>query len=222
MPTDGPGSERHFVTFINLSTQFAAASPVVSRDYIHELIEARFSNFPDRYGRTPNIFVSDKSAEYLSAHVQRVLHANNCDHIPTSMYSPEDNGIAERLNATLLVSVRKALHTAEMDKKYLPPALQDAVFKYNLRLNSATGRTPFYDCLGVQQTPKRLLVLGQLGIVHQHSATKPKLQPRGQWIRYVYTVDRKLVMTMDHFGSFLVACLGFSMLLTNLRSICRL
>lgn len=101
----------------------------MSVDEIPELIDATFNNFRDCHGRNPDIFVSANAAEYLSAHIQRVLHANTCDHIRTSTYSSEENGIAERLNNTLLDAVFTALHNAEMDEKYWPLALQDAVYK---------------------------------------------------------------------------------------------
>lgn len=89
-----------------------------------------------------------------------------------------------------------------MGSKYWPLALQDTVSKYNFRTHDTTGRTPLHDWRGVDETPKRLLIFGQLGIVHRHSATKTKLEPRGQWTRYVYPVNRKRIMAVDQHGVF--------------------
>lgn len=89
-------------------------------------------------------------------------------------------------------AVRTALHKAEIDGRYWPISLQDAVFKYNLRTSETTGHTPLHDRLSVDYTLKRLLVFSLLGtFVHRHSTSKTKLQPRFQWMRYVHPVDQK-------------------------------
>lgn len=204
MSNVGLDGERLFLTFIDVSTRFAAAIPIFCRHEIPVLINATFNNFRDNYGRIPKIFVSNNAVEYLSVHVQNTLMQHSCEHVPTSTYSPEENGIAERLNRTLMEAVRTALHNAEMDGKYWPISLQDAVFKYNLRKHESTGRPPHYVCLGVDATPKRLLIFSQLGTVHLHAATHKKLEPCGQWTRYVHPVDRKQIMTMDQNGAFRV------------------
>lgn len=59
---------------------------------------------------------------------------------PTVTYNREDNGIAERLNLTLMKAVRAAFDTAKLDWTYWTFALTDAVDKYNQLPQSATGR----------------------------------------------------------------------------------
>lgn len=110
----GPGGERHFVTFIDVATRFADAIPIVSRDESPEIIDVTFNNFVHDYGRTPQIFVSDNAREYVSEHVHHTLGTKGCTATPTSTYSPEENGIAERLNRTLVEAIGVALHIAEM------------------------------------------------------------------------------------------------------------
>lgn len=202
MPEVGIGGERHFVTFIDVATRFAAAIPIVSRSEIPELIDVTFNNFIRDYGKAPRIFVSDNAREYVSARVKETLDNYGCKSVLMSTYSPEENGIAEGLNRTLLEAVRAALHTVKMSERHWPLALQDAVFKYNLREHSSTGQIPLNEWLGVNETPKRLFAFGQMGSVHRHSPQKRKLENSGQWVRYVYPVDRKRIMTMNEYGTF--------------------
>lgn len=108
----GLGVERHFVTFIDVATHFAAAISIIHRDEIPALIYVPFNSFRDKYGGTPKIFVSGNAAEYLSSHVQDTLHQHSCEHVPTSAYSSEEKCISERLNRTLMDAVRTALHNA--------------------------------------------------------------------------------------------------------------
>lgn len=70
--------ERHFVTFIDVTTVFAASIPAVSWDKIPGLTDSTFNNFRENYGHTPSIFVSDNAPEYLSDRFQRMLHCKCC------------------------------------------------------------------------------------------------------------------------------------------------
>lgn len=118
--------------------------------------------------------------------------------------------MAERLSRMLTSAIRAALHTAEMEEMYWPLAFQDAIYKYNMRVRSQTGRPPLHEWLGADKTPKKLFIFGPLGVIHLHSPTKTKLEYRGNWTRYVHPVDRKRIMTMDRNGSFrIVRAVGF-------------
>lgn len=120
-----------------------------------------FDTFRINHGRTPKFFVLDNAAEKL----QLTLRRNRCEHVPTSTFLLEENGIAERLNRALLTAICADLHSAEIDDRFWPIALKDAVYKYKLRLQTTTGHTPLHEWLGVDATPKRILVFGQLGVV---------------------------------------------------------
>lgn len=91
MPHIELGDERNFVKFIDVATRFPAAMPTVSSAKIIDLIDALFNNFMENYGRTPKILSSINAAEYLSQRVRHTLQTDNCNHVPTSTYSPEEN-----------------------------------------------------------------------------------------------------------------------------------
>lgn len=92
-----------------------------------------------------------------------------------------------------------------MHERYWPLALQDAVFKYNLREYSATGNIPINERLGVNHVPKKVFAFRQIESGYRHSAKKSKLEDRDQWVRYVFPVDRKRIMTLTQLGSFRIS-----------------
>lgn len=136
VPDVGIGGERYVVTFIDVATKFAAAIQIMSRDEIPDLIDATFNRFIRDYGSAPKCFVSDNAREYVSERVRSTLQQFECKAVPTSTYSPEENGIVERLNRTLLDAICADLHTAEMHSRFWPLELQEAVYKYNIRHHS--------------------------------------------------------------------------------------
>lgn len=85
MPDVGIGDECHFVSFIDVATQFAAAIPIRSRDEI----DVTLSNFIRDCGQAPRIFLSDNANEYVCALVHTTVEQYGCKSVPTSTYSPE-------------------------------------------------------------------------------------------------------------------------------------
>lgn len=88
-----------------------------------------------------------------------------------------------------------------MDDSSWPLTLQDAVYKYSLRLHVSIGSTQLHEWLGFDATPKCIFAFCQLSVVNRHSATKIKLAARVKWTRYVHPLDRNGVMTMDQDGN---------------------
>ena len=59
-----------------------------------------------RQGSGISLFRTDGGSEYQSIALQEYLKTNGIDHEVTPPYTPELNGMAERLNRTLIERVR--------------------------------------------------------------------------------------------------------------------
>ena len=55
------------------------------------------------------------------------LQQHGIQHQTTITYTPQQNGVAERMNRTLIDLVRSILHAQNMDKVFWAEALQTAV-----------------------------------------------------------------------------------------------
>lgn len=87
-------------------------------------------------------------------------------HPPT----PQSNGLAERMNRTLLNKTRGLLKGASMDKGYWGEALRYATYVFNrTSTNSLQGKSPHEALLGNVPDNSQLRVLGYgaNGFVHR-------------------------------------------------------
>lgn len=66
-------------------------------------------------GRSPRIFYADNAAEYISAPVRQLMTTSEGELRTTIPYNPEENGISERVNRTLLEGVRSVIFTEKQD-----------------------------------------------------------------------------------------------------------
>lgn len=78
------------------------------------------------------MFVSDNAREYISKEMTDLLNDFNIQHHPTTPYSTQENGIAERIIQKFLNAIRAAFYTADLPPGYWHYALYDFVDKYKM------------------------------------------------------------------------------------------
>ncbi len=89
---------------------------------------------------------TDNGGEYLSNAFKSYLQQHGIQHQLTVTYTPQQNGVAERMNRTLVDCVRSLLQTAKLEKKFWAEALSTAVYVRNRVTSSSLPRniTPYH------------------------------------------------------------------------------
>ncbi|CDF33464.1 unnamed protein product [Chondrus crispus] len=82
-------------------------------------------------GRKVKVLRTDRGGEYLSTEFKSYLDSNGTQHQLTTAYTPEQNGVAERLNRTLIDLVRSMLSHKQVSKRFWAEALATAVYVRN-------------------------------------------------------------------------------------------
>ncbi len=92
--------------------------------------------------RTPvNRWHSDNGREYANQGFSEYCSTNRIIHTFIALYNPQSNGIAERMNRTLMGKVRSTLIEAKRSPKFCGEALNHAVYLQNMLQRSAHGYT---------------------------------------------------------------------------------
>jgi hypothetical protein len=119
----------------------------------------------------------------------------------TSPYTPEQNGVAERANRTLLTIVRALLFDSGLPKVFWPYAAHAAIYIKNrvLKVRGHPGKTPYELWTGKALNLGNMRVWGRECWVHL-SNEKDKLNSRaekGIFIGYTEGFDQYLVLLPD-------------------------
>jgi hypothetical protein len=93
----------------------------------------------------PSTIITDNGGEFVNDIIDALCRITGIDHITTAPYHPNANGRVERLNQTLIQSLR-AHCLAEPDNWDL--WLDYVLFAYRTRPHTATGQSPFYLLFG--------------------------------------------------------------------------
>jgi len=127
-PVQTPGGALYFITFIDRFSRFSFLYLMNNKsDAI-----VKFREFLGDVGRRMppghevRILKTDNGGEYTSNEFENLLIANRIFHELTTPFSPESNGIAERLNRKMLEMVRCFLHESGLPRTYWGEAVRYA------------------------------------------------------------------------------------------------
>jgi transposase InsO family protein len=110
---------------------------------------------------------TDNGGEFCSQQMESYLKAAGITHQKTNPYTPEQNGLCERFNRTIVERAKCLLFEAELDKFFWAEAVNTAVYLKNRSPASGLGQmTPFERWSGRKPDVSHVRVFGSPAMVH--------------------------------------------------------
>jgi len=118
---------------------------------------------------------SDNGGEYLSAKFQEYLKAHGTKHEVTTPYTPQQNGVSERLNRTLQEMALSQLLHASLPKHFWADSVSTACFVRNRLPVCPLNMSPYEKWCGRKPNVKYFRVFGCVAYVlmPDHETRKP-------------------------------------------------
>jgi transposase InsO family protein len=173
LPASLSGS-RYFVSFVDEWTRFVTVTPMTAKSEVLTCFKEFKIMFENQYETTIKSVHSD-NGEY--APVEQYAKARGIAVTRSAPYTPQSNGIAERMNRTLVEAVRTTLAQSGLPKVFWAESLANAVMVRN-RMPRENGVSPYEQISGHQPTLERHRPFGCLGMVHLHESTRKKLDAK--------------------------------------------
>jgi len=140
-PTETFSKKLYYVSFIDDHSRHAWIYLLARKNEVASKLD-EFFNYAEAHGRT-RLLRSDNGGEYTSDALQQVLIKRGIRHVPSVPYTPEHNGVAERLNQTLVGMIRSMLMDSGLSRAYWGEAAITAVYLYNRTAAIANqGKSP--------------------------------------------------------------------------------
>ncbi|WKA00249.1 hypothetical protein VitviT2T_018628 [Vitis vinifera] len=164
-------------------------------------------------GQNVKVLRTDNGGEYISKEFNVFCQEAGIVHQLTAPYSPQQNGISERKNRTVMEMARCMLFEKKLPKLLWAEAVNTSVYLLNkLPTKSVQSKTPIEAWSGVKPSVKHLKVFGSFCYLHVPSVKRGKLDERaekGVFVGYaaeskgyrIYSLSRmKIVISRDvHF-----------------------
>ena len=121
----------YFLTFIDDKTHYVWFYILKHQDEVFPCFLEWKALVERSVNQKLKVLRTDNGGEYVSAEFQSYLKKEGVCHELTVPKTPEQNGVAERMNRTLVESVRAMLADARLPHRFWAEALSTAVYLRN-------------------------------------------------------------------------------------------
>lgn len=141
MEVPSNGNCRYFITFINHFSRKAWVSFLKQKSDACDAFKKIKAYVEKQSGHVIKNFRTDRGTEYTVC--DDFLKKDGIEHQMTARYTPQQNGVAERKNRTVMDMVRCMLHFKNLPKSFWADAVSCAIYVLNrCPTKSVFGKTP--------------------------------------------------------------------------------
>ena len=161
------GGSRYAMLIIDHFSRFCFGIPLKHKsDATNELIEFILKKekcFKTKVKRLR----TDRGGEFINDTFKAFCSEKGIDHETTVGYSPEQNGIVERMNRTVFSTVRTLLNSANVPKKYWAETMATAIYLINSWIRD-DELSPYEKMFNKKPNYRHLRTFGCVAYVHQN------------------------------------------------------
>ena len=173
------GGARYFVTFIDDCTRKVWLYVMRSKDEVNEHFK-RFKAVAENESGSPiKALRTDNGGEYMGRMFQEYLMQHGIKHQTTAPYTPEQNGVAERMNRTIMEMARCMSYNANLGHAFWAEAVVTAAYIRNrCGTKALKDKTPEEAWTGRVPTVGHLRVFGCKAYTHIPAEKRGKLDAK--------------------------------------------
>ena len=160
------GGAQYFLTFTDDKSRYSWVYMLKTKDQVFEYFLEWKSLVEKATKKKVVTLRTDNGGEYTSTQFEEYLKAEGIRHELTVPKTPQQNGIAERLNRTLVEMARSMLLDAKLPKKFWAEAVSTAVYLKNRSPSKPLSKTPYEVWNGRKPKVNHLRVFGSDAYAH--------------------------------------------------------
>ena len=187
------GGAEYFVTFIDDKTHYVWIYVLKNKHEVFETFKQWKSLVEKSSGYKVKTFRTDNGGEYMSTEFESYLKSEGIKHEYTIPKTPEQNVVSERMNRTLVESVRSMLADSKVPHRFWAEALSTATYLINRSpTKTLDDKTPFEAWFDKKPCVKHLKVFGCVAYSHVSKDQRKKLDPKAKKCIFLgYAAQRK-------------------------------
>ena len=171
---------RYFVTFVNGFSHYIRIKPIRTKDETSKMLMEWITQSEVKTGEQVNFLRTDRGREYIANDFQKWLKARGIYHEVTNANTPQENGVMEQLNRTVLEMVWTMMFDSKLPKAYWTFAVkyvQEILNRLPTRVVSKDG-TPHELFLQKKPSVAHIQIFGCRAYVYVPDKKRNKLDPK--------------------------------------------
>lgn len=167
METPSAGGAKYFITFVDDYSRKVYVYFLKNKLDIKSVFERFKNEVENETDRRIKILRTDNGKEYCNNMFLKCLADSGIKHQTSTPYTPEQNGLAERMNRTLVERAKAMLFDANLKKEYWAEAVATAAYIVNRSPSRVLAEvTPFEKWSGKKPNISHLKIFGSKAMVH--------------------------------------------------------
>lgn len=143
MQTVSSGGKRYILTFIDDYSRYTVIYLLKYKSEVFNKYKEYIEMVKNKFSRKPLKFRSDRGGEYTSKEIKNYLSVEGIKYQFTAPHCPQQNGVAERKNRTLVEMARCNLIEANLSTIFWAEAVSTANHILNRLPTKAVSKTPY-------------------------------------------------------------------------------
>lgn len=199
MSINSIGGARYMLTFIDDFSRKKFVYFLKKKSETVKVFEKFKARVENQVGCKIKAINTDNGGEYINKNFRKLLEKSGVVHRTAVPYTPQQNGIAERANRTIVEMARTMLFDAGFSKEYWAEAVSTAVYILNrCPTKVVPGKTPEEEWSGIKPNLKHLKVFGCEAMVHVPKQKRDKWDPKAKKLLFMgYAEDSKGYRLID-------------------------
>ena len=175
------GGSRYFITFIDDKSRFTHVYFLANKSEVTQTFKVYCQMVENQTNKIVKILRPDNGGEYMSNDLSAYLKSKGIVRQITIPYTLEQNGMAERMNRTLLEYAKSMMSNAGLEKKFWAEAVNTAAHLRNRIISSShEGHTPYKMWFVSKHDVSHLRVFGCKAFVHIPEEKRRKLDSKSR------------------------------------------
>ena len=180
------GGSRYFVTFIDDCTHYTTVYMLKKKSEVLDKFKEFVESSERLIGKQVKKLRSDNGGEYISEEFAEYCKSRGILHEVTVPYTPQQNGVAERMNRTIIDTVRSMLHHGNLPLSFWAEAVSTANYIRNRSPTSCLKEKTPHECWYDEKPDvSHFKVFGCNAFVHVPDQKRSKLDKKSMHCIFV-------------------------------------
>lgn len=167
METKSIGGAQYFLLFVDDHSRMTFIYFLKHKNQVFKQFKEFKAMVENQQNKKIKILRTDNGGEFCSSEMENYLAMEGIIHQKTTAYTPEQNGVCERANRTVVEKARCLLFDAKLEKKFWAEAAHTAVYLKNRSVSSSlVNKTPYEAWYGKKPDMGHIRLFGSLVMAH--------------------------------------------------------
>jgi hypothetical protein len=136
-------NQKYILTIVDSNTRFCAAIPLCTKSDVYAALTFSLDVKAKKFGYYPTIIHSDHGTEFTNSLFETYCNKNTIRQRFSDAYKPQQNGLAERFNKTILESLKTILLDSGLRKNLWSEILSATTLTLNQVPTHRSKRSPY-------------------------------------------------------------------------------